>query len=782
MDDRSLRLLEFPRVVERLAQLCDTAVGVESALGLTPETDRERVEWRLIRTDEARRMLSLLPDVPLGGVRDLRPSIARAVRGGSLTASDLMDAEGTLSALRRTRDALLEQAAEWPALAEDAQLLPRLTSIENRLHDSVGPEGLLDAASPDLRRLRAETRGAEQEVRGRLEAVLRNPDLSRYLQEPLVTLRRGRFCLPVLREHQSRIPGVVHDASQTGQTLFIEPLFAIEIGNRVQELRRRAELEEERILRELSALLATAEQPLLLGLSAAAELDLSLAMGRLAEDMDAMRPVISESGEIHLHAARHPLIAEPVPISLEIGARSRVLVITGPNTGGKTVSLKTTGLLQVMAQCGLHVPAGEGTTLPVLREVLCDIGDEQSIEQSLSTFSSHLSAIVRILKDLTAPALVLLDEIGAGTDPVEGAALAQAIVERIGQSGAIGIVTTHYGELKAYAYQDPVAENASMTFDPQTLRPTYRLVQGAPGGSYAFFIAERLGLPAEVVARARGLLGEQRLRFEEMLQRVDQLRSDLERELESTRHEAKRARSEADRLEIQRREGELEREQLRGDLRRRLDQDFAELRRAIRQARDELRQERIVQRREEAVRRARQELDEAEEKVRGQKTPAVQEEAPQRPIEAGDPVFVPAVGQEGVALSGPDQEGRVWVAVGALRLQQPQQELRLRRRKPSTEKASSGWTAIAQQKAQSISPEVTVIGMRAEEALTTLDRYLDDAQVAGLSQVRIIHGKGTGALRHAVHEFLSEDRRVESHRLGGAGEGGVGATVVELRS
>lgn len=783
MDERSLRLLEFGRILDRLAQFCDTAVGAEQALALRPETDPERVAWRQIRTAEARQMLARLPDIPLGGVRDLRAAIARAERGGTLAAEDLLEAEGTLSALRRTRDAVLTQAEDWPALSEDAQLLPRLTSLEGRLHDSVDEGGVRDAASPELRRLRAEARGAEQEVRSRLEALLRNPDLSRYLQEPLVTLRGGRFCLPVLREHQSRIPGVVHDASQTGQTLFIEPMFAIEIGNRVHELRRRAELEEERVLRELSALVAQSAEPLRLGLRAAAELDLALAMGRLGEEMRAIQPELRQETEIVLRSARHPLIENPVPISLEIGYRAHVLVITGPNTGGKTVSLKTTGLLQVMAQCGLHVPAEKGTALPVVRQVYCDIGDEQSIEQSLSTFSSHLSAIVRILRELDPPALVLLDEIGAGTDPVEGAALAQAIVERLTEAGAVGIVTTHYGELKAFAYENALAENASMAFDPDTLRPTYRLVQGAPGGSYAFFIAERLGLPLEVVQRARGLLGEQRAQLEEILQRVDRLRGELEIRSQEAEREARRAREEAMRLEAERRQGELEREALRDDLKRRLDADFAQLRKTIRDARDELRKERVAERREHALRHARAELDAAEQRVQGERRRSAAEgEPPARPIAAGDAVFVPAVGQDGVALSGPDSEGRVWVAVGALRLQQPQSDLRLRKR-PQREatRQSSGWSAIAQEKAQNISTELSVIGMRVEEALSAVERYLDDAQIAGLAEVRIIHGKGTGALRHAVHEFLSEDRRVAAHRLGGAGEGGIGATVVALR-
>lgn len=784
LDPRSLRLLELGEVLGRLAGRCDTAIGKERALELAPEVDALRVAWRLLRTDEARLLLSRLGSVPVGGVRDLRAILDRAVRGGSLSAPELLDVEQTLSAMRRTRDALLAGREDWPALGEDAQLLSDLPALERRLGQSIGPEGVLDDASAELARLRREQRRLEQTVRARLDALLRNPDITRYLQEPLVTLRSGRFCVPVLREHQSRIPGVVHDASQTGQTLFIEPLFALELGNEAQAAQRQAQLEEERILRELSGLVAQEAQGLRVGLEAAAQLDLALGLGRLAEEMRAVRPAILDQPGLQLHGARHPLLAHPVPISVELSRARRLLVITGPNTGGKTVSLRTVGLLVLMAQCGMHVPADEGSAISVCREVLCDLGDEQSIEQSLSTFSSHLTAIVRILERLGPESLVLLDELGAGTDPQEGAALAQAILEQIAGSGGLGLVTTHYGELKAFAYAADGVENASMAFDPDTLRPTYRLVQGAPGSSYAFFIAERLGLSPKIAARARELMGTQRLALEDVLQRVDRLRQGLERETSEAEEASRRARAEEVQMRAAREQAVRDREELRAQLRVRLAEDLASAKRELRAIRDEIRQERLRERREELLHTARGRVDAIEGTLRGE---APQPPEPGEAVEAvriGEQVLVPQVGQEGIVLTAPDGEGRLWVAVGSLRLQVELSELRLprrARRKAKAEPQSAGWSAIAQEKARDISTELTLIGMRAEEALIALDRYLDDAEVAGLKTVRVIHGKGTGALRKAVHEFLAGDRRVAAHRLGAQGEGGVGATVVELR-
>ncbi len=780
MDERSLRLLEFRAVQERLASRCDTTVGQAAALNLWPESDPGQVRWRLLRTAEARRLLDRAGGLPLGGVRDIGPHLRRAALGGSLTVEDLVEVEQSLSSMRRSRQQLLAGREDWPTLWEDGQLLTEIPDLEQDLQRSLGPEGLTDEASPELARFRRARREKEQALRQRLEALLRNPDLSRYLQEPLVTLRRGRLCLPVLREHQQRIPGVVHDASQTGQTLFIEPLFALEMGNEAQTLLRQAEQEEERILAAFSARIAVHALPIEAGLAATAALDLALGLGRLAFDMHAVEPEIDSGGRIRLRRARHPLLRDPVPIDLEMGPGRRLLVVTGPNTGGKTVSLKTAGLLQAMAQCGMHVPAEAGTMVSVLSDILCDIGDEQSIEQSLSTFSSHMTAIVDIARRLGPNVLVLLDEIGAGTDPQEGAALAQAILERIAQSGALGLVTTHYGELKAFAYATDDVENASMAFDPETLQPSYRLQQGAPGSSYAFVIAGRLGLGSDIVARAKELLGQEQLQLTEVLQRVDALRRRLEQELTAAESAARIAQAEASRSEELRREADADRRSLRQQLRTRLDAEVQSARQSLRAARDALRQEELERRREDALAEARRRIEDVEAALQDEERPAPPPGPAPQGVAPGDRVFVPQVGQEGSVLSAPDDAGRVWVAVGSLRLQAAIQDLRIARGKKQETKSASGWAALAQQKAQTVQSEITLIGMRAEEALGVLDRYLDDAQVAGLGTVRVIHGKGTGALRTAVHEFLQGDHRVKGHRLGAQGEGGVGATVVDL--
>ena len=782
MDERSLRLLEFRAVQEKLAGCCDTALGQAAALDLWPDDDPGRVRWRLVRTGEARTLLDRQGGVPLGGVRDLARHLRRASLGGSLTVEELGEVEGSLSAMRRSRQQLLAGREAWPALWEDGQLLPEIEDLERDLGRALGPDGLRDEASPELARLRRARREKEQALRQRLEAMLRNPDLSRYLQEPLVTLRGGRLCVPVLREHQQRIPGVVHDASQTGQTLFVEPLFALELGNEAQALLRQAEQEEERILAAFTARVAQHALEIEAGLAATAALDLALALARLGEAMQGVEPEINAGERLRLVAARHPLLQHPVPIDLEMGPGRRLLVITGPNTGGKTVSLKTAGLLQAMAQCGMHLPAGSGTSVPVLRDILCDIGDEQSIEQSLSTFSSHMTAIVDICRRLRPDTLVLLDEIGAGTDPQEGAALAQAILEHIAAQGAMGLVTTHYGELKAFAYANDGVENASMAFDPETLQPSYRLVQGAPGSSYAFVIAGRLGLPQDLVARAKDLIGQEQLQLSEVLQRVDSLRHRLEGELqaaEAARREAEAAARRGDEL---RREAEAERRGQKAMLRARLDADVQSLRQSLREARSALRQEELQRRREGALADARRRIEEVEARIGDDEPPKAPPGPAPSALAPGDRVFVPQVGQEGGVLAGPDAEGKVWVAVGSLRLQAAMADLRLAKPQRAKEKAASDWTALAAQKAQTVPTEITLIGMRAEEALLVLDRYLDDAQVAGLATVRVIHGKGTGALRLAVHEFLQGDRRVRGHRLGAQGEGGVGATVVELEA
>ncbi len=780
LDERSLRLLEFRAVQERLASRCDTTLGQAAALNLLPQSDAAQVRWRLLRTGEARRLLERAGGLPLGGVRDLGPHLRRALLGGTLTVEELGEVEQSLSAMRRSRQQLLAGREDWPTLWEDGQLLAEIPDLEQALQRSLGPDGLRDEASPDLARLRRARREKEQALRQRLEALLRNPDLSRYLQEPLITLRSGRLCVPVLREHQQRIPGVVHDASQTGQTLFIEPLFALEMGNEAHALARQAEQEEERILAAFSAQVAAHGLAIEAGMAATAALDLALGLGRLAFEMNAVEPELTAVGRLRLRRARHPLLHEPVPIDLEMGPGRRLLVVTGPNTGGKTVSLKTAGLLQAMAQCGMHLPAQQGTTVPVLRDILCDIGDEQSIEQSLSTFSSHMTAIVDICQRLGPDVLVLLDEIGAGTDPQEGAALAQAILERIAGSGALGLVTTHYGELKAFAYATDDVENASMAFNPETLQPSYRLQQGAPGSSYAFVIAGRLGLEQDIVGRAKELLGKEQLQLTEVLQRVDSLRRRLEQELAAAEEAARAAQAAASRSEELRREAEAERRTARQQLRVRLDEEVQAARQSLRAARDALRQEELQQRREGALAEARKRIEDVEARLQDEEPPAPAPGPAPEGLRPGDRVFVPQVGQEGGVLSAPDESGRVWVAVGSLRLQAAVQDLRLAKGKKQQAKGGAGWAALAQQKAQTVQSEITLIGMRAEEALLVLDRYLDDAQVAGLGTVRVIHGKGTGALRSAVHAFLQGDRRVKGHRLGAQGEGGVGATVVEL--
>jgi DNA mismatch repair protein MutS2 len=647
------------------------------------------------------------------------------------------------------------------------------------------------ALDTELARIRRERRAGEARLRERMEQVLRTPALARMLQDALVTIRDDRYVVPVRAEFRDQFPGVAHDQSASGMTVFMEPLAAVPLGNRLRELEVAEQQEVARILAALSAAVGAVADRIAQTLAAFAELDVAAAKAHLSVEMAAAAPRLNEAGGVDLCQARHPLLAGTVvPIDIRLGDAFRTLVITGPNTGGKTVALRTLGLLTLMAEAGLHLPAAPDSDVAVFPQVYADIGDEQSVEQNLSTFSSHLTAIVEILAALTetppgpARALVLLDEVGAGTDPAEGAALARALIETLHAAGTCTAVTTHYNELKSLAFTHPGVENASVEFDEATLRPTYRLLIGTPGRSNALTIAARLGLAPEVIARARGYLSPHATDLTRVIQRVEEERDALFREREALMRE----RAELTRAGARARE---EAQRLAADRRRVLERFQAELTALQRRAQEELQAAVAALRAKatpEATARLRAHLRELRE-VSERYAVETQHPAPGVPparVRAGDVVLVASLGQQGTVQAPPDARGEVEVQVGALKVRVARDDLRVADegvRAQAEPRQAAGALEPRESpldRALSVPASIHLRGKRTEEALAELDKYLDDATLAGLPRVTIIHGKGTGTLRRAVHEYLAHHPEVASFRLGADGEGGTGATIVEF--
>ncbi len=789
-DPKSAETLELPKILQRLAKHTAFSAGRELALRLTPSTDPEEVQRRLQLTAEAKHLLATRPQATIGGARDVRPLVVQAKKGGVLQPRDLLDIRQTLQAARQLRNLILRGRDEFPALARVADRIEPCRALVEAIEEAIGDDGeVKDTASPQLQQIRRDLATTHDRLLEKLQRIISDPRNQPWLQEPIITQRAGRYVIPVKVEHKGRIQGIVHDQSASGATVFVEPLATLELNNRWRELQLAEEREVERVLRELSALVAENGDEIVWTVEALAELDLHMAKAEYAFELKATQPELTspldrkgEKPYLLLRQARHPLIdpQQVVPIDVWLGPDFHALVITGPNTGGKTVTLKTVGLLCLMTMCGLHIPAGDGSRVPVFDNVFADIGDEQSIEQSLSTFSSHMTNIIRILEQATRRSLVLIDEIGAGTDPVEGAALARAILSYLVEREISTIVATHYSELKIWAHNTPGVQNASVEFDLETLRPTYRLLIGLPGRSNALHIAERLGLNPEIVQRARHLLSHQDLELESLLADIRVARERAEQEA----REAERARREAETL----------RQQLEERLTR-IEEERAEV---LNQARQEARAEleevrallRSVKRRLERYGQQVAELTTLRDELRRIEkehlaparppAPKTKEESatPEAPLQVGDRVWVPALGRtaEVVALYGDEAE----VAAGPLRLRARVAELERRpEEKPSPPRLPPGVRVMRRQGARP-ARELDLRGMTVEEALPTLEKYLDDAYMAGLSPVRIVHGKGTGALRRAVREALRQHPLVASFRPGDQHEGGDGVTVVEL--
>ncbi|HYN70316.1 MAG TPA: endonuclease MutS2 [Candidatus Eisenbacteria bacterium] len=798
MDLRSIALLEFPQIQARLAD--HTAFGPSRRLAeaLVPESDPVLVARALDETDEARALLAERRGAGIGGAQDIGPSIERAARGGRLDPEQFLDIAATLEATVKLQSILAEERR--PLLREVGRQLHPLPAIRSTLARSFDPAGeMLDTASPRLGSLRAAVRVAFDRLRRRLDALV-GSELAGALQEPIVTLRNGRYVVPVRADARSRVKGIVHDSSGSGQTLFVEPLVVVELGNAWREAQVAEREEVERILDELSALIAANAAALRETLGALARFDFWSAKAQLAADLDAIRPVTADRPEVVLLSARHPgLTGRVVPIDIRLGDGFTALVVTGPNTGGKTVTLRTLGLLALMHQAGLHVPAAAGSRLPVFRDVFADIGDEQSIAQSLSTFSGHMRSIIRIVDAAGPGTLVLLDELGAGTDPTEGSALAQALLDHFIRAGALVAATTHYAELKAYAHLTPGASNASVEFDLETLSPTYRLTIGLPGGSQAFAIAERLGLPKPIVADASSRLTETQRTFEATLARIREVEGESADTLERARAAEVRAADALRAADSDRRKARRERDESGRRARAEAERLLAELRGELEGSRRELERGHLTAPAIDAV------LERVEARVDQLPVPpadagpaaSAAESAPPRSWQVGDRVRSKNGGWEG-RIAALDRGGkRATLEAGGMRVSVTVEDLEPALTPPgqgtggdgsgrgvatrdSAAVSGTNVAALRRERAGSVPSSLDLRGARVDEALAALERYLENASLAGLERVTVIHGMGTGALRDSVRTESAAHPLVREVRGGERGEGGDGVTVVTL--
>ncbi|MBR2703050.1 MAG: endonuclease MutS2 [Oscillospiraceae bacterium] len=787
--EKSYSILELPAILQMLAAQTESGMGREAALALQPSVNAEEVRRRLQETNDAARLMTLRGSPSFSGVRDIRPALDRARLGGVLNGRELLDIAGVARCARLCKAYIAEDKTEKTSIDSLFHALRANKFLEERITTALPAEDeVADSASQDLADIRRKMRAASARAREALNKILSSPSYAKALQEPIITMRSDRYVLPVRADHKSAVPGLVHDISASGMTLFIEPMAAVKANNELRELAAREKLEIERILGELSAACAEYADDFSEDCVLLVRLDLIFAKARLSFKMDAVPAGSTERG-IVLRRARHPLLdpAKAVPIDLTLGEDFDTLVITGPNTGGKTVALKTIGLLAAMNQCGLHIPAADGSALPVFNHILADIGDEQSIEQSLSTFSAHMKNIVQILDACEDRSLVLFDELGAGTDPTEGAALAISIIEYVRRCGAITAATTHYAELKIYATNEPGVQNASCEFDVETLRPTYRLLVGVPGKSNAFAISGRLGLPESIIRDAEGRIGTESRSFEATIEKLEQTRLAMERD-----------RTEAERLRKKAEEEEKKASMLRAELSVRLEKAEVKARRDAQRILDEAREtadgvyaeldemrRRINDEQEtEEINRARTELrrrlNEHEARLRSPEETLPQEEKKSaRPLRAGDTVQIKTMGVRAQVLSV-SKDGTVSLKAGIMTVTAKEDELLLlEEAKPLKQE-----TAPVQgtgSRLMHVPTEIDLRGMESIEAVLTAERYLDSAAMAKLKTVTIIHGKGTGALRDAVRKMLKTNKLVKSWRQGLYGEGEAGVTVVELK-
>ena len=782
------RALELDKVLRMLAHETSCPDAEERAAAIQPVSGRAEAEHLLDQTDEAFVLLAKFGSPPFGGLENVTSAMRRAQAGATLTFGELLKISAVLRTLRSVVEWRKKSEGMKSCLDDYFDLLMPNKYLEDRINGAIlSEEEMADNASPALSDIRRKIRSASARAREVLDRMIRSATYQKYLQDPIVTIRSGRFVVPVRAEYRSEVAGLVHDTSGSGSTLFIEPMGAVEANNQVRVLQSEEEKEIERILAELSAEVGNFADSTIHGYETAVSLNVIFAKASLAYKMKASRPAVNDRGVLRLKKARHPLIdsAKVVPTDIELGGRFDTLVITGPNTGGKTVSLKTVGLLSLMAMCGLLIPAAEGSEVSVFRKVLADIGDEQSIEQSLSTFSAHMRNIINIIGQADPGSLILLDELGAGTDPVEGAALATAILEALREKGSRIAATTHYAELKVYALQTEGVENASCEFDVATLRPTYRLLIGVPGRSNAFAISLRLGMTEEIVERAKTLVSGENARFEDVVQSLEASRQSLETErsaVERERTETERLRGEAqeirDRLQ-QEEDRELEKARQKASLlvdrtRAQIDQLLNEMEELKKQKDKALSAEQKAK-----LKAGLRTLEGTADPVRTREDGGY---VLPRPLKAGDSVLIFDIDKKATVLRAPeDGSDEVLVQAGLIKTRVPLSNLRLTKEKPQRPAFRTVTKNVTGRAQAAANMELDLRGQMTDEAILNLDRFIDSSVLSGVGQLTIIHGKGTGALRAAVQQHLKNHPSIRTFRLGTFGEGESGVTIVELK-
>ena len=790
MTERSLRVLEFHKIRAQLSQFCESDMGAALCDNLQPVNRIDDVRRMQQETREAHDVLTYLGGTPMIAFSDVHAQLHLAEIGSTLSPRALMEIGASLRAARACRDALVNGKEGTPMITANASRLSTFRNVEQAISDAIISEDeIADRASAELFSIRRKMRACNERVRERLNSMIHSPTYAKYLQDTIITMRGDRYVLPVRQEYRSMVPGIVHDQSATGATIFVEPMSVVEIGNELKQLVASERAEIERILRALSAQIAPDAQAMADNLAILAQLDFAFAKASLAREMFAVEPKINGEGRIKIVRGRHPLIdpQKVIPLDIRLGDDFISLIITGPNTGGKTVTLKTTGLFTLMAQAGLQVPAEYGTELAVFDDVFADIGDEQSIEQSLSTFSGHMKNIVSILENVTPDSLVLFDELGAGTDPTEGAALAQAILSTLLTMRTRNVATTHYSELKEYALTTPNVENASVEFDVSTLRPTYRLSIGIPGKSNAFEISRKLGLPEFVIDKAKDLLSKEAVRFEDVIANAEYHRQIAEKE----RQIAEEARQEMVSI---RNQAEAERKKLEDQRDRAIKKAKDEAKRIIENTRREseamIAELRAMKKaggaQEHEIQRVKKKMEQAQEALAEKKE--VGGEIP-KTVKPGDMVHIASMDVDATVVTAPDAKGYLQLKVGMMKMRAQLNDLRtltstqqmikkeqkkLERKKSMREQRVDVMTRVVRQ-------ELDVRGMALDEALPEVQKFLDDAMLSSLGEVSIIHGNGMGILRAGIQDCLRRHPCVSSFRLGRYGEGETGVTIVSLK-
>lgn len=792
MNEKTIKTLEFDKIIKKLVNLTSSSLGKDLAKDLVPECNFKRVKEFLKETSDGVNCIISKGSPPLGGIYDIKDSIKRAEIGSVLNPGELLKISGVLRAVRNMKNYASNdriEVEEDNVVNELIGLLEKNRPLEDRINKSIiSEEEVADTASGILNSIRRQIRNSQESIKNKLNEIIRSSKHQKYMQESIVTMRGDRYVVPVKQEYRSEIPGLIHDSSASGATIFIEPMAVVEANNNIRELKIKERAEIEKILREITEEVGQMEAGLKSNVSLLAKLDFIFAKAKLSFEYKCICPKINDEHKIVIKKGRHPLldVETVVPIDFWIGEDFDTLVVTGPNTGGKTVTLKTVGLFTLMMQAGLHVPANDGTSLSVFNKVYADVGDEQSIEQSLSTFSSHMKNIVDILDSIDDNSLVLFDELGAGTDPTEGAALAMSILENTRKRGCITVATTHYSQLKVYALTTNNVENACCEFNVETLQPTYRLLIGVPGKSNAFAISKRLGLKEKIIERAREFLTIEDIKFEDMLQSIEKNLSKTEDEklvAEKYRLEAEDLKREIkerkEKLEKNRerliREAREESRKILLDAKREAEEIVLEMKRLEKESQIDLRQKKA----EEMRLRLKNKIDNIEGKLSTELIKKNKSSKPPKNLKPGDTVLIVNLNQKATVVEPPDKDGEVLVQAGIMKVNVHISSLKqIDEQKKHIEKSGIG--RIGASKAKSISTEIDLRGCNLVEALDMVDKYLDDAIIAGLTEVSIIHGKGTGVLRGGIQQHLKSNPYIKSFRLGRYGEGESGVTIVEL--